>query len=250
MDTRTLAYINLYAILGSLPRLCEMDEKARELIARKNISIGIAVKGGPEATINFGGGKCWLTEGTEGCVIKLSFGSPEKFNGMIDGTVTPIPVKGLTKVGFLLKNFQKLTDILTKYLRPEEKDLEDERFFTVSTTLMLHLIADAIAQVGNEDKVGKASASYIVDGTIKLAIAGGPACGLRAENSRLTALHEAPDKIMSYMEFDSMRTARDLFDGRINAVASVGQGKVRIGGMISQVDNVNRILDRVALYLQ
>jgi len=250
MDQRTLAYINMYAILGSLPRLCEMDEKARALISGKNISIGIAVKGGPEATINFGGGKCWLTEGTEGCVIKIPFSSPEKFNGMIDGTVTPIPVKGLTKVGFLLKNFTKLTDILTKYLRPEEKDLEDDSFFNISTTLMLHLIADAIAQIGNEDKVGRASAGYIVDGDIKLGIAGGPACGIRAVNSHLTAMHEAPEKMMSYMEFSDMHTARDLFDGKINAVASVGQGKVRIGGMISQVDNVNRILDRVALYLQ
>ena len=37
--------------------------------------------------------------------------------------------------------------------------------------------------------------------------------------------------------------------GKVNAVACVGEGKIRIGGMISQVDNVNRILDRVALYL-
>ena len=41
----------------------------------------------------------------------------------------------------------------------------------------------------------------------------------------------------------------ELFDGKINAVAAVGEGKVRVGGMISQVDNVNRILDRVSLYL-
>ena len=41
----------------------------------------------------------------------------------------------------------------------------------------------------------------------------------------------------------------DLFDGKVNAVVCVGEGKVRIGGMVSQVDNVNRILDRVALYL-
>ena len=28
-----------------------------------------------------------------------------------------------------------------------------------------------------------------------------------------------------------------------------GQGQVRIGGQISMIDNINRILDRVALYL-
>ena len=46
-----------------------------------------------------------------------------------------------------------------------------------------------------------------------------------------------------------MQTARDLFDGRLNALAAVGTGRVRVAGMISQVDNVNRILDRVSVYL-
>ena len=46
-----------------------------------------------------------------------------------------------------------------------------------------------------------------------------------------------------------MKLARDLFDGNVNALACIGSGDIRMGGMISMVDNVNRILDRVALYL-
>ena len=57
------------------------------------------------------------------------------------------------------------------------------------------------------------------------------------------------ENVTSQMMFDSLQTARDLFDGRINAIAAVGMGQVRINGMISQVDNINRILDRVAIYL-
>ena len=53
----------------------------------------------------------------------------------------------------------------------------------------------------------------------------------------------------SPLTFRDMDTARALFDGKINAVASIGTGDVRMAGMISQIDNVNRILDRVALYL-
>ena len=51
------------------------------------------------------------------------------------------------------------------------------------------------------------------------------------------------------MEFQDLHLARDLFDGKVNAIAAVGLGQVRIGGMISQIDNINRILDRVAIYL-
>lgn len=248
-DVKTLAQINLFAILGALPYLCELDSEAAKLIEGETVSIGFAVKDGPEATLFFGSGKCRMAPGVDRCQVKLPFSSCEKFNGLIDGTVTPIPSKGFTKVGFLLKKFTKLTDRLSLYLKPEPEMLKDPEFFRISTTLMFHVIAEAIAQIGNHDKVGMFSASNIVDGTAKLAIAGGPAAALCCRNHRFTAVHEEPKTCFAYMEFQSMELARALFDGQVNAIAAVGLGQVRIGGMISMIDNINRILDRVALYL-
>lgn len=248
-DAKTLAYINLYAILGTIPYLCELDEKARELIKNEKVSIGFRVKGGPSGALCFADGKAWFAEQCDSCNIILPFSSPEKFNGMIDGTVTPIPSKGFTRIGFLLKKFLPLTDILSTYLRADKEALKDPVFFEKSTILMFHLITSAIAQIGNVDPIGQASASYIVDGNIKLAIGDGLALTIAAKDHVLTAIHSAPESFMSFMRFEDIRLARALFDGEVNAVAAVGEGKVRIGGMISQVDNVNRILDRVALYL-
>ncbi len=248
-DNRTLAYINLFGILGTLVQLCELDPGARAIIADDNISLGIQVKNGPSGTLRFHGGTVTIEEGARDCVIKLPFSSCQRFNGMIDGTVTPIPSKGFLKIGFLLKRFTKLTDILTKYLRPAPEDLKDEEFFRTSTTLMLHVISEAIAQIGNQDKVGQASASYIEDGVAKLAIGEDVSVGVKAQGHRLAALHSAPDSFTSYMKFEDMKLARLLFDGQVNAVTCVGEGRIRIGGMISQVDNINRILDRVSMYL-
>ena len=248
-DAKTLAYINLFAILGAIPYLCELDQESAELIQGEAVSIGFVVKGGPEATLFFGGGKCRMVSGVERCEVKLPFSSCEKFNGLIDGTVTPIPSKGFTRINFLLKKFTKLTDRLSLYLRPEADALKDPEFFRISTTVMFHVIAEAIAQIGNEDRIGKVSASSIVDGTAKLAIQGGPAVGLSCRNHRLTAIHREPEAFLSYMEFQDMHLARDLFDGKVDALPAVGLGQIRIGGMISQVDNINRILNRVAIYL-
>jgi len=248
-DARTMAYINMYAILGAIPYLCELDPESSKLIDGKSVSIGFAVKDGPEATLFFGSGKCRLAPGTDRCQVKLPFSSCEKFNGLIDGTVTPIPSKGFTHIGFLLKSFTKLTDRLSAFLRPEGDALADPEFFRISTTLMFHVIAEAIAQIGNNDPVGQFSASNIVDGLAKLSIAGGPSAALRCQNHHLTAIHQEPKEFLSYMEFQGMHLARDLFDGKVNAIAAVGLGQVRIGGMISQIDNINRILDRVAVYL-
>ena len=248
-DAKTLAYINLHAVLGSIPYLCELDEGARELIKNEKVSLGFRVKNGASGALCFADGKVWFADECDTCNIILPFSSPEKFNGMIDGTVTPIPSKGFTRIGFLLKKFMPLTDILSSYLRADEKALADPVFFEKSTLLMFHLIANAIAQIGNNDPIGRASASYIVDGVIKLAIGDEHVIGIEAKDHVLRVLPEMPEKFSSYMRFEDINLARDLFDGRVNAVAAVGEGKVRIGGMISQIDNVNRILDRVALYL-
>ena len=56
-DAKTLAYINLFAILGAIPYLCRLDAEAAALIEGETVSIGFAVKDGPEATLFNGGGK-------------------------------------------------------------------------------------------------------------------------------------------------------------------------------------------------
>lgn len=249
MDQRTLAYINLFAVLGALPELCRISPEAQAYIRNQTVSVGFTVKGGPAGTLFFENGACRMEEGADKCTVRIPVGSCEKFNRIIDGKATPIPTRGLTKIGFLTGPFTKLTDLLTRYLRPSEEDLKDERFFDMSTRLMFHLIVSAVAQIANEDEVGRVSASYIVDGKIRVAIAGGPAAYLEAKDHRLTAVHEDTDTPFSVMEFCDMHLARQLFDGKVNAVTCVGTGQVRMGGMISQVDNVNRILDRVSLYL-
>lgn len=132
-----------------------------------------------------------MEQGCTKCDVKLPFASCEKFNGLIDGTVTPIPSKGFLHIGFLLKDFTALTDLLNKYMRPEPADLEDPDFFRISTTLMLDTITVAIAQIGNNDEIGKFSADHMVDGEISFSIKDGPATTIRVKNHRLLGIKNA-----------------------------------------------------------
>ena len=249
-DSRTLAYINLYAVLGSLENLCELAPEASSLLTNKKpISIGFEVKGGPSATITFKNGRCRMEQGCNKCDVKLPFSSCEKFNGLIDGTVTPIPSKGFHHIGFLLNSFTKLTDLLAKYMRPDPEDLKDPDFFRISTLLLLNTITVAIAQIGNNDEIGKFSASNMVDGEISFSIKGAASTTIRVKDHRLLGIKKASDNPRAIMEFSSIELARDLFDGKVNAIACVGSGDIVMKGMISMLDNLNRILDRVALYL-
>lgn len=249
-DQKTLAYINLYGVLGALTALCDNVPEAKKILGNAGCSIGFAVKNGPSATLTFVGGKCILKEGVDDCTVKIPFSSPEKFNGMVNGTVTPVPVKGFTKLPFLLGRFRKLTDLLESYLRPAPEKLENEEFLRRSTVVMFRVIAASIAQIANHDKIGQFSASNIVDGTIKMEIADVTKAALTAKDGVLTFSDKVPKNYLSSMTFADVKTARDLFDGKINAVAAVGNGGVKMAGMISQIDNLNRILSRVELYLK
>ena len=250
MDSRTLAYINMFAVLGTLENLCELVPEASELLeGKKPISIGFEVKGGPSATLYFKNGKCRMEQGCSSCDVKLPFSSCEKFNGLIDGTVTPVPSKGFTHIGFLLKTFTPLTDLLSKYMRATKEDLADPVFFERSTKLMLYTIGVAIAQIGNNDQVGKFSAKAIEDGSVLIGIKDGPAVELVCKDHRLITLKKVPAEYRAAMIFDSIETARGLFDGKLNALACIGTGKIEMHGLVSMLDNINRILDRVALYI-
>lgn len=248
-DEKTLACINLFAVLGTLENLCKIDDEAKDLIADKQISISFVAAGGPAATLFFDHGICRMKGGVDEGQIRLPFSSVQKFNGMIDGTVTPIPSRGFTKLPFLLKKFTRLTDILTRYLKASPEDLKDPAFFEKSTALMFYTIASAISQIGNHDRIGQASASYMRDGIIKLSIKNGPTASICVKDHHLTTVKKAPKAPDAAMEFGSISVARDLFEGKVNALACIGTGDIRMSGMISMLDNMNRILDRVGLYL-
>ena len=250
-DARTMAYINMYAVLGTLENLCELDDKAKEILStlKKPVSLAFEVKDGPAATLTFTAKGCRMEDGVTKCDIKIPVSSCEKFNKIINGEVTPVPTKGLTKVGFLLKTFTALTDRLTELMRPTEEALKDPAFFELSTILTFYTISVALSQIGNQDAIGKASASYIADCDVCFAIKDGPAATIRTKNNHLVTIKKKPENPRAIMQFDNIRLANDLFNGKINSLECIGRGTVEIRGMLSMVDNLNRILDRVALYL-
>jgi hypothetical protein len=260
-DAVTLAYINMYGLLGALEDLCRLSPEAKALAENaalpggKPVTVNLAVKEGPALSLSFDGGRCTAKAGEGPCDIRLPFSSFGKFNGLIDGTVTPIPSKGFTKLKFLTGNFTQLTKILESYLRASPEALKDSGFFNASTTIMFFLIAQGVTQIGNHDAVGRFTASNIVDGTVVLSIVGGADGGgplqaaITIKDHVLSVSRIIPAQYHAIMEFSSMQLARQLFDGQVSALGCVGQGLISMRGNLGMLNNINRILDRVAVYL-
>ena len=251
-DARTLAYINMYAVLGTLENLCELDDKAKEIISKLEnpVSLAFDVKDGPSATLTFSKKGCRMEDGVNSkCDIKIPVSSCDKFNKIIDGVVTPIPTKGLTKINFLLKTFTALTDRLTEVMRPSAEALKDPDFFRLNTLCTFYTVSVAISQIANQDAIGKFSASNIVDGDVQISIKDTVYATLRVKDHHLITIKQASDKPRAIMEFCDLELANALFAGTVNSIDHVGNGNITIRGLISMVDNANRILDRVGLYL-
>lgn len=249
-DSKTMAYVNLFAVLGTLENLCDLVPEAKDILKGKGpVSIGFEVKGGPSATLTFEDGRCRITEGCGSCSIKLPFSSCEKFNGLIDGTVTPIPSRGFTKISFLTKTFVPLTELLTKYLKPSEEDMADDEFRKINTMLTLYTAAAAIAQIGNVDKSGRFSAGLIADGDIAIDIRDVMGVAINVKDHHLTTIKQHCENPRASMIFSDLDVAGKLLSGQVSSMACICNGSIEMHGMLNMIDNMNRILDRVSQYL-
>jgi hypothetical protein len=252
IDTKAMAYVNMYGVLGTLENLCQLDGEAQAILAqlKKPVSLCFSVKDGPCCTFHFTREGCRMTEGEEGCTCKMSFSSAEAFNNLIDHSKPGMPTKNPVQVlTFLLGPFTKLTDRLNAVLRPTEEAMEERAFFEKSTTLTLYTIAGAISALANNDPISKVSADYTVDGDISLGIKDTAYITLRVKDKHFTTVKERCENPRAIMEFADLDLAAGLFAGKVSTINEMCKGTIYLRGMISMLDNVNRILDRVSVYL-
>lgn len=249
-DELTKANINLFAVLRNLEDLCELDEETKKLVAGKTISIAFKVKGGPNAVISFHNGKASLTRGKGKASIKLYFTSPEHLNKMFDGKANPIPLKGITKIGFLKNEFTKLTDRLAYYLKPTDTLLEDPDYMKINTILTANTAFFALAEIGNTDRIGKMNASRIDDGVISITIKNGPAINITAKGGTLSAAKGQGDSPRAFMTFSCVKIANAILNGKMDTYTCIGTGDFEVKGFMPMLDNMNKLLYQVPSYLK
>ena len=252
IEQKALAFANMYGVLGALEKLCELDSKAKEALQKlkKPISLCFQVKDGPCRTFHFDKNGCKITEGEDAPDCKMNFSSPEKFNLMINESKPGIPVKGAIKlIKFLTGTFTELTNRLTELLRPSDEALNDRAFFEESTLLTMYTVAGAISGLANSDSIAMISAGNTVDGEVALGVKDKAQVTIRVNNHRFETVYAAAQNPRAVMEFADIDLAYGLFNGTVSTINEMCKGNIRLAGVLSMVDNINRILDRVSLYL-
>lgn len=251
MDKRTLASINLNAVLRALVPLVENDAKAREIIKDADISVSFEIPGVPSRTLIFDHGTVRTESPAGKADLRLAFVSPAHFNAMVDGKGIPIPKWGVHKMGFLLGPFTKLTDRLSYIMEtPEGVTLTDEEE-ALKTILTANIAFAALAEVANIDPTGQKLAHGMRDGALVVEVPSQDfevACEIK--NHKLTFLPGGkPAKPTAWMSFSDMEVFRAVLDGAADTYALIGEDKLILSGVIMNIDAANKMLAIVTRYL-
>lgn len=256
MDNVTKAKINLFAVLRNLEDLCILDDKAKQICSKLNIAVEFNVKEVGSAVISFKNGECKFTRGKGKAALRLYFTSPEHFNKLIDGENT-IPIfYNVFKVGFLLKEFTQLTDIMSAYLQPDPAKLpellKDPKFFEINTKLTAYTAFFAMAEIANNDVVGKQCAGRIgEDGTILCCVGAecDPAINFTVKDHKFFAAKGEIKNPSATMKFSTLEFAHKILNGEASSFGGMGSGEFDVCGALDMLEQVAKLLNVVSDYL-
>ena len=248
----TLAALNLQAVLPNLEALVRHDPSAATIAGKRDISIQFMVRNGPAACVEFKNGACSVTGGKRAeADVKLFFLSCGHLNKMFKNQSNPIPLKGFTKLGYLAKEFTRITQRMEYFLTPDDKLLSQADYMAVNTLLTLNTAARAICILIQGDPAARHVAAGIPDGTIMLKVLPeGPAVAVTFKNRQATMIPGEVENPSAIMLMKDLKTANDLLNQRLDPFSAIALGDIMIRGQTPMIDCLDLILDRIPHYLQ
>lgn len=245
------ANLNLYAVIKNLEDLTLHDKEMKELISKWNLSIQFIVRNGPKGYIEFADGKCSVGRGKcKRPSIVLYFFSPLHLNKMFDGTANPVPLKGFSKIRFLMKDFPKLTDRLAYYLKPENDLLKNIDYLKINTIMLMNTAAFAIPEIAKENGRGKIIASHIPEGIVEMKILPDfHSLNISFSSSGIVTQKGKAVRPSAVMAMKNFKIANDFLNGKTDPFTAIASGDVMIKGNIPMLDAMSLLLDRIPEYI-
>jgi hypothetical protein len=246
------SHLNLYAVLPNLEELVAFDPEISQLVSTWNVGIEFIVSKGPRAHVTIRDGRCKVGPGPgQGTNVKLWFKSPAHLNAMFDGKAKPIPIKGFSRLGFMSKEFPKLTDRLEYYMRANGEVLEDQRIFEFVTRCMLYTAILGLAELAELDPDLADLAGHTPNGTAEFKVLpDGPAAHLTHTDGKFASAKGSVESPNVKMQFRDHQVCNDLLNGQVDAFAALGRNDVMIKGFLPLADQLNAMLKYLEPYLK
>ena len=241
-----LARIHLNAVLSNLEILAREDAQALSIAGTWQGSILlIAGLQGPSATLEMKQGAVRVTPGRTGNTgIILFFPTAKMLNNLFTGAGRgfPVPLKGL----FRIKGFKAFAG-LAKRMETVLKSADAPR--KLKARLLLNTVGRTVAVLAASEPESQ-KAAFGLRGVAELRIKDSEAVHIIFTEQGATAgSGRAPNPDL-VMEFASEDVFLDLTEDKVDVFAAICLEDIRIQGDLHMGDIVNRLLDRVGVYLQ
>jgi hypothetical protein len=247
-----LANLHLHAVLPRLQDLVRLDEEARSIAEGMNLSVRFRVLGGPSRVVEIRNGRVEASgDPSARAELGLLFASCDQLNNMfMEKPAVPVPYKRLDKL-IQMKRFTRLTEIMTGYLRPSERDLEDPAFKKKFVDMTLQAGLAGAAQVAKYDSKVEHAVELLPHGSIQFSVLPDgpfafvevdPEKNIRSGNGRI-------DNPSANLDINGVDVAADLLADRLDQFAALGGGDLKASGLLSLIDEFNPLLDRVGKFL-
>lgn len=261
------ARLHLHAVLPCLQDVVAADAEMAALVAGTRLTVQFRVAGGPAAVVCFADGRCAVrplgdqaagqsssssAAGNEGCgTVTLFFTSATQLNRMFDGRGgTPIPLRGFGKLGFMQREFARLSERLSYYLKPTPELLADPDYLAMNTRLTLATAAFAVPILLDHDPVACHFRGVFGEGSIGITVLpDGPSVGLLLGPDHIVPVREGVERPTALIRMRNLQTASAFLNGTLDTFAAVACGDVEIRGQIPKVDALGLVLERVGVYL-
>jgi hypothetical protein len=247
-----LANLHLHAVLPRLEELVKLDDEARSIAREMNLSVRFRVRKGPSRVVDISNGEVRTSNDPQAKAdLGLLFLSCDQLNNLfMDKRAVPIPYKRVTQLG-QMKRFSKLTEILTRYLKPTEVDLKDPAFKRkhVEMTLMVGLAG--AAELAKYDAKMEKVVDRLPWGTVQFSVLpDGPYAHARVdEKKNISVGNGIVDDPTASLNINGVDMAAGVLAGTVDTFAALGSEDVGATGLLSLVDEFNALLDRVGHFL-
>ncbi len=250
IEEKIKAGVNLYAVIKNIEQLVILDPEIKELVKSWNISIEFRVKNGPVASVKFHDGKCEVIKGKFSKTnVVLFFMSEAHLNKMFDGNANPIPLKGFTKLGFLDKEFSKVTDKLEYYLKPTPELLSDPNYLNINTIFTLTTAMNALPVVMKYDPKSKLTGSHLTKGSLFINVENGPSAFVNTDANYIEVAVGNSETATCEMTIKNISIANKFFSGEVDIFSALAKQDIKIVGQTYLLDNIGLILDRIPIYV-
>lgn len=254
MDDRSfiLANLHLHAVLPRLADLVRLDEEARSIASKMNLSVRFRVLRGPSQVMAIREGTVEASDDPSApAELGLLFASCDQLNRMfMQKLAVPLPYKRIDKL-IQMRQFGRLTEIMTRYLRPSDRDLEDPAFKKKFVEMTLQTGLAGAAQVAKYDRKVEHAVELLPHGSIQFSVLpDGPFAFVEVDpDKKIRSGSGKIDSPSANLDINGVDVAADLLADRLDQFAALGGGDLRATGLLPLIDEFNALLDRVGKFL-